>query len=127
MLVKHGQKPKKVQVWACPTKAGSGSSHTGEFRGGVEVVPSAGCSVNSTSSRLLRDPLLGIEEVSPFYIESFFFFFLIFLLHHVACGNLVPWPGIEPMPLALEAWSLNHSASRKPLELFWPQRLESNL
>lgn len=72
MLVKHGQKPKKVQVWACPVKAGSGSSHTGEFRGGVEVVPSAGCSVNSTSSRLLRDHLLGIEEVSPFYIESFF-------------------------------------------------------
>ena len=72
MLVKHGQKPKKVQVWACPMKAGCGSSPTGEFRGGVEVVPSAGCSGNSTSSRLLKDHLLGIEEVSPFYIESFF-------------------------------------------------------
>ena len=98
MLVKRGQKPRKVQVWACPMKAGSGSSHTEDFRGGGEVVPSAGCSVNSTSSRLLRDHLLGIEEVSPFYIESFF---LIFLLHHVACGTLVPWPGIEPMSPAL--------------------------
>ena len=38
----------------------------------------------------------------------FFSFFLIFLLCHAACGILVTRPGIEPMPLALEAQSLNH-------------------
>ena len=34
---------------------------------------------------------------------DFFFFFC-----HMGCGILVPWPGLEPMPPALEAWSLNH-------------------
>ena len=32
---------------------------------------------------------------------------------HAACGILVPWPGIEPVPAALGVWSLNHWASRK--------------
>ena len=27
--------------------------------------------------------------------------------HHVACGMLVPQPGIEPTPLAMKAQSLN--------------------
>ena len=27
------------------------------------------------------------------------------------CGVLVPWPGLEPMPLALEVWSLNYSTT----------------
>lgn len=31
------------------------------------------------------------------------FFFLIFWLHHMACGLLVPTPGMEPAPPALEA------------------------
>ena len=30
-----------------------------------------------------------------------------------AYGILVPQLGIEPMPLALEAWSLNHWTSRE--------------
>ena len=37
-----------------------------------------------------------------------FFFFLFFSLCRVACGILVPWPGIEPTPPTLEAWSLTH-------------------
>ena len=37
-----------------------------------------------------------------------FFFFLIFW----PCGILVPRPGIEPTPHALEEWSLNHWATR---------------
>ena len=32
----------------------------------------------------------------------------IFWLHDVVCGILVPWPGIEPAPPALEARSRNH-------------------
>ena len=36
-------------------------------------------------------------------IITFFFFF-----GQMACGTLVPQPGIEPMPTAVEAGSLNH-------------------
>ena len=35
--------------------------------------------------------------------------------HHMACGILVPWPGIEPMPPALEARSPNHWTTREVL------------
>ena len=33
--------------------------------------------------------------------------------HHTACGILVPGPGIEPVPPALEAWRLNHWTARE--------------
>ena len=36
-----------------------------------------------------------------------------FLYCHSTCGILVPWPGIQPFRLALEAQSLNHSAARE--------------
>ena len=35
-----------------------------------------------------------------------FFFFFMFCLHHAACGILVPQPGIEPTPSALDAWTV---------------------
>ena len=35
--------------------------------------------------------------------------------HHEACRNLIPWPGIEPIPPALEAKSLNHWTAREVL------------
>ena len=34
---------------------------------------------------------------------------------HVACGILVHQPGIELMPPALEAWSLDHWTTREVL------------
>ena len=48
----------------------------------------------------------------------------IFWPYHAAYGILVPWPcgilvpqlGIKPVPPALEAWSLNHWATRKVQE-----------
>ena len=48
----------------------------------------------------------------------FFFFFLnlflyIFWLCHMAYGILVPQLGIEPKPLAVRAWSLNHWTTRE--------------
>ena len=45
---------------------------------------------------------------SSFFFHFFLFFFLFFWLHSTACGILVPWPGIEPLPPAVEAQSLNH-------------------
>ena len=41
-----------------------------------------------------------------------FFFLSIFCLHWMAYGILVPWPGIEPMPPAVEAWCLNDWTTR---------------
>ena len=37
----------------------------------------------------------------------------------MACGILVLQPGIEPTPLAVEAWSLNHWTAREVLFLNW--------
>lgn len=32
----------------------------------------------------------------------------MFWLHFKECGNLIPQPGIEPTPLAVEVWSPSH-------------------
>ena len=39
---------------------------------------------------------------------------LLFWLHRAACGVLVPWPGIEPVPSAVKAWGPNHWTANKP-------------
>ena len=44
-----------------------------------------------------------------------FFFWGFFGPCFAACGILVPWPGIEPMPPAVEAWSLNRWTPGKSL------------
>ena len=41
--------------------------------------------------------------------------FASFWLHHLACGSLVSLPGIEPMPTAVEAVSLNHWTDKEVL------------
>ena len=38
-------------------------------------------------------------------------FFFFFYYNHAACQIVVPQPGIEPAPPALEAWSLNHGTT----------------
>ena len=43
-------------------------------------------------------------------LESKLFFF--FWPHHTACGILIPRPGIDPTPPAVEAPSLNHWTTR---------------
>ena len=45
-----------------------------------------------------------------------FVFLFLLLLCQAACGFLVPWPGIKPVPPALEAWSLNHWTAGKSYE-----------
>ena len=44
---------------------------------------------------------------------AFFFFFFFFWLHCETCVILVPWLGIKPPLLAIEAWSLNHWTARE--------------
>ena len=34
----------------------------------------------------------------------------------MACGVLVPWPGIEPRPLEVKSWSPNHGTARESLQ-----------
>ena len=49
-------------------------------------------------------------------MTTFQFYFLIyiyvyiysFLLHPMACGILIPRVGLEPLPPAVETWSLSH-------------------
>ena len=44
------------------------------------------------------------------------FFVLTFWQCHAACGILVPHPGMEPPPPAVEAWSLSHWTPRQGAE-----------
>ena len=51
------------------------------------------------------------------YFNDFFFFFWP---RHVACGILVPQPGIEPGPSALKVQSPNHWTTREfPNDFFF--------
>ena len=47
-----------------------------------------------------------------------------FWLYHVACGIIVPQPGMEPVPPTLEAWSLNHWST---VDQISPQFFSCNL
>ena len=41
--------------------------------------------------------------------------FLIFWPCHMACGILLPRPGMEPIPPAVAAWSLNRQTTKEVL------------
>ena len=68
-------------------------------------------------------PLDQGEEFSLSYLRKKKNFFFNFWLHHVACGILVPRPGIKPAPPALETQSLNHWTARD-VPLAQPGKLE---
>ena len=51
---------------------------------------------------------LQADFFSFFPFSLSFYFILFFWLHCLARKSLVPQPGIEPMPLAVERRSLNH-------------------
>ena len=54
---------------------------------------------------------LHFLAVNIFKIRSVLVFF--FWLHYKACRILVPWPEIEPILPAVEAWSLNYWTARE--------------
>ena len=69
----------------------------------------------------------GVSSSSFFFLKycfvaQFFKNLFIYIFSwpcHAACGILVPQPGNEPAPPALEAWSLNHwTAGQVPLLVF---------
>ena len=52
------------------------------------------------------------------YIYIYLKFFFCFWLCQEACGILIPWPGIEPGPSTMKAWSLNQWTARKFLKIY---------
>ena len=61
----------------------------------------------------------NLEEVILLPPRTFISFFLFFWLCCLACGILVPGPGIEPAPSAVKAQSPNHWTTREfPETLF---------
>ena len=70
-------------------------------------------------------PIFRIQCSSALWFVTHLFFFLFFFffiwLHRVACGILVPRPGIEPVPPAVEERSVNHWTPREaPVTHHWP-------
>ena len=61
-----------------------------------------------------------LQNLSYFkYLGPIYLFIFSFLFGHSACEILVPWPGITPVPLAVEAWSLNHWITREVPQVYW--------
>ena len=60
---------------------------------------------------VLHHLIASCEDLSVCNIYLFFSF--IFGPHHVACGILVPRPGIRVVHPAVEVWSPNHWTTRK--------------
>ena len=69
------------------------------------------CATRPPSTQNLTPELVQEAQTSTFWLSFCFLFF--FWLHHVVCGILVPWSGIEPVAPAVEAWSLNHWTARQ--------------
>ena len=73
-----------------------------------------GCHVSLAFFNLDHSLGLSVTLVTPTLWSEFFF-----RLCHMACGILVPQPGIEPTPPELEASSLNYWTAREvPLRYF---------
>ena len=64
---------------------------------------------------LLLTTCIAVVCVLQLMSQKIFYFLFIYLfwLRHSACGILVPRPGIEPAPPAVEAQNLNHWTIRE--------------
>ena len=78
----------------------------------------------------LRDSYLNIcymtqslhlfKKFFYYFLIKLFIYFIFFAVQSLSCSmwDLVPWPGIEPWPPALGAWSLSHWSIGKSLSYF---------
>ena len=48
------------------------------------------------------------DHHTQIYIYIYFFSFFNWGRHYAGCGIIVPWPGIEPIPLLVKTRSPNH-------------------
>ena len=71
----------------------------------------------------------GRGQVGPvLFLPSAFFVCFFFWPCHPVCGILKPLPGIEPLPLAVKAWSPNNGTAREfPWSLPFRQYLHYSL
>ena len=60
---------------------------------------------------------LSIFQKSLWNLLQYCFCFMFWFSGHEACGVLAPWPGIEPLPPALEGEVLTTEPPEKSLEL----------
>ena len=96
---------------SCPQSfPASGSFPMSQFftSGGQGIGASASASVVPINSQ----GWFPLELASPFFLNCIFCLF-IYLLHHTACGILVPQPGIELGPSAVRVQSSNHWTTRE--------------
>ena len=61
---------------------------------------------------------LSSHSLDCVFVEQKCLSFFFFWPHRVACGILVPQPGIEPGPSAVKARSPNHWTAREFAEMF---------
>ena len=105
--------------YCCPPELKDGERRR---RGHAHRACLSGCCVLSMShvACSLHSEKAGLGHLSSSFLKNlcknnfFLFYFSLFILCfifwpcHMACGSLVPWLGIEHMPPALAAQSLNH-------------------
>ena len=74
---------------------------------------------SSFFSMILCYPLVCGE--SPCFLLCVYIYIYIFFFwpHHVACRILVPQPGIQLVPPAVEVWSLNQWTATEVLPIFF--------
>ena len=81
-------------------------------------------SVMPSNHLILCHPLLLLPSIFPSFNPQIVFLISFFWWCHMACGILVPRPGIEPMPPAMEAlggWQFSRSVVSNSL---WPHGLQ---
>ena len=83
-------------------------------------------------SNMTKTSTLLAEQTFPlFVLFPHYLFINLFWPHCVACGSLVPLPGIEPKLPALEEWGHNQWTTREvpflPQYSFWEESLTSEI
>ena len=61
--------------------------------------------------------LVSVVHQSESFMHMTISTLFLFWPCYIACGILVPWPGIEPTPPALEVWSLSPLDAREVLQV----------
>ena len=66
---------------------------------------------------LIDSYILAPLSVIALFLKLIFIYLFIFPPHCAACGILLPWPGIKPIPLALECRVFSSRLPRKSLSV----------
>ena len=110
-------------VYHCTSQSGRGAEHK---IGAAGVLNEWSHFCRSFQATFQCITLLVVLFISTlFSLDTWFFFFFFFKFLAILCSmwDLIPQPGIEPMPPAVQAWRLNYCTAREvPALLFLNQR-----